>query len=106
MLKFECGAQKMKNAWCYLAVLAALGGCSKTRAPDRIEVLHAQPVVDEYEVVEGDTVNSIAKHFNMDPAQLVAINKLEPPYRIKVGQKLKVDNAESDMIVVKQVFYS
>lgn len=83
-----------------------LAGCSKTRVPDRIEVLHAQPVVEEYEVVSGDTINGIATRYQMDPAQLVAINKLEPPYTIKVGQKLKVDNPDSDMVVVKQVFYN
>jgi LysM repeat protein len=80
--------------------------CSKTRTPDRIEVLYAQPVVDEYEVLPGDTVKKIAEKFGMDPEHLVAINNLAPPYKISIGESLKVDNQDSDMIVVKQIFYS
>lgn len=97
----------MNKTFTLFSLVLLLSGCaSKNRVPDRIEVLHAQPIVEEYTVVEGDTINKIAMNYNMDPAQLVAINNLEPPYRISVGQKLKVDNEDADMIVVKQIFYN
>lgn len=89
---------------CATAVLAV--SCSKTRVPDKIEVLYAQPIADEYEVLPGDTVKKVAQKFGMDPERLVSINNLTPPYKITVGQVLKVDNQDSDMIVVKQIFYS
>jgi lipoprotein NlpD len=81
-------------------------GCSSVRKPDRIEVLHTQPIIEDYEVVSGDTINIIAKKFNMDPEQLVSINNLTPPYTLSVGQRIKVDNNDEDMIVVKQIFYN
>lgn len=97
----------MKNIFYYIMIAALVSGCgSMTRKPDRIEVLHAQPVVEEYVVQSGDTINKIAAAYNMDPEELVALNRLEPPYTIIVGQKLKIDNEDSDMIVVKQIFYN
>jgi LysM repeat protein len=85
---------------------AIASGCSTVRSPDRIEVLHAQPVVSEYRVKKGDTINKIAAAYSMDPERLVALNGLTPPYTITVGQSLKVDGEDSDMIVVKQIFYN
>jgi lipoprotein NlpD len=84
-----------------------ISGCGTTsRRPDVIEVLHTQPIVEEYVVKQGDTVSKIASTYNMDPEQLVAINNLLPPYRIFVGQKLRVNNDDTDMVVVKQIFYN
>jgi lipoprotein YgeR len=96
----------IKNSICPIGIAILLTGCSVVRSPDRIEVLHAQPITAEYEVKRGDTVNKISAAHNMDPEHLVALNGLEPPYTITVGQKLKVDGEDSDMIVVKQIFYN
>jgi LysM repeat protein len=68
--------------------------------------LHAQPLTTEYEVKKGDTINKIAIAHSMSPERLVAINRINPPYLITVGQKLKIDNEDTDMIVVKQIFYN
>jgi lipoprotein YgeR len=96
----------MRNLLHYLVLAALVSGCSTVRSPDRIEVLHAQPIVSEYEVKKGDTINKIAAAYDMDPERLVTLNSLTPPYTINVGQKLKVDGEDSDMIVVKQIFYN
>jgi LysM repeat protein len=96
----------MRNSLYYLVLATLVSGCSTVRSPDRIEVLHAQPIVSEYVVKKGDTINKIAAAYEMDPERLVALNGLAPPYTINVGQKLKVDGEDSDMIVVKQIFYN
>lgn len=91
----------------YLAVLGTLVGCgSTTRKPDRVEVLHAQPVTEDYLVKKGDTLNKIARAHNMTPEDIVALNNLRPPYTIYIGQKLKLQSGSADTIVVKQVFYN
>lgn len=91
----------------YLVMMTTLIGCGSTaRKPDRVEVLHSQPVTEEYTVQAGDTINKIAKMHHMTPEDVVAMNNLIPPYAIYVGQKLKLQSADSDTIVVKQVFYS
>jgi lipoprotein NlpD len=96
----------MKSALYYLATAALLSGCSTVRSPDRIEVLHTQPIVEDYEVKKGDTIYKIAAAHNMDPDRLVALNNIAQPYTIFEGQKLKIDSDDSDMIVVKQIFYN
>lgn len=90
-----------------LAILGTLVGCgSTTRKPDRVEVLHAQPVTEDYIVKKGDTLNKIARAHSMTPEDIVALNNLKPPYTIYIGQKLKLQSGNSDTIVVKQVFYN
>lgn len=97
----------MKNVILSFMSMTFLVGCaSAPRRPDRVEVLHAQSVTEEYTVKAGDTINKIANAHNIDPEDLVALNNLEPPYTISVGQKLKIDSPDSDMIVVKQIFYN
>ena len=43
-----------------------------------------------YRVVKGDTVEAIAKRFDMSQAELIALNGLERPYRLGLGKVLKV----------------
>lgn len=43
-----------------------------------------------YKVVKGDTVEAIAKRFDMSQAELIALNDLQKPYRLNLGKVLKV----------------
>lgn len=44
----------------------------------------------EYEVVQGDTVYTIAHKFGMTQGHVVSLNDIEDPRALKVGQKLKL----------------
>jgi len=44
----------------------------------------------EYTVQAGDTVNSIAIRFGVDPDQLIALNNLQSPYTLALGQVLTI----------------
>jgi hypothetical protein len=48
----------------------------------------------EIKVEKGDTAYSIAKKYNMPIQRLGVLNNLEDPYPLKIGQTLKVENAE------------
>lgn len=52
----------------------------------------ARPQVGTYTVNSGDTLNSIAKHFNVSVNQIIAWNNLTTPH-IYVGQQLTVNGA-------------
>lgn len=52
----------------------------------------ARPQVGTYTVSNGDTLNSIAQHFNVSVNQIVAWNNLTTPH-IYVGQQLTVNGA-------------
>lgn len=43
-----------------------------------------------YVVKSGDTLSSIADSLNLDWKELAELNKVEPPYALKVGQELKL----------------
>jgi len=53
-------------------------------------VLNSSEVV----VKKGDTAYSLAKKYNMPVERLAVINNLDDSYSLRVGQKLKVENAE------------
>jgi murein DD-endopeptidase MepM/ murein hydrolase activator NlpD len=48
-----------------------------------------------YRVVSGDTVEAIAKRFDMSQADLIALNDLKKPYRLALGKVMKVTPAKS-----------
>jgi murein DD-endopeptidase MepM/ murein hydrolase activator NlpD len=48
----------------------------------------------EVAVESGDTAYSIARKYNMPLARLAALNNLNEPEQLKVGQKLKIEQAE------------
>ncbi|WP_348762532.1 peptidoglycan DD-metalloendopeptidase family protein [uncultured Salinisphaera sp.] len=61
-----------------LAVVAALSACSVDRAMR----------ADTYTVARGDTLSEIAQRFNVSWRELADWNRIDPPYRLNVGQTL------------------
>lgn len=45
---------------------------------------------DEITVQKGDTLYALAKKYNTSAEDLAKLNKINPPYQLKVGQKLQV----------------
>jgi len=45
---------------------------------------------DESEIKNGDTLYSISKKHDVSLRELIEINSLEPPYQLKVGNKIKI----------------
>ena len=50
----------------------------------------ASTQTQEYTVQAGDTVNSLAIEFGVDPDQLIALNNLQSPYTLTIGQVLTI----------------
>jgi nucleoid-associated protein YgaU len=44
----------------------------------------------EYKVKSGDTLFTIARDYNVEWTTLATINKLEAPFRLQVGQSIKI----------------
>lgn len=57
-----------------------------------------------FEVKPGDTLDRIAKKFNVTAGLLARINRLEDPRKIFVGQRLKVIKGPFDVVVEKSKF--
>lgn len=74
-------------ASCLIAVL--LGGCAH-EGEELPEIVQVKRVTPYHRVLDGDTVGSIAQKYGMTRAELIKLNKLEPPYQLYDGQKLVV----------------
>ncbi len=81
------------------ALVVLLGACGEAhvvqREPDYRAPTHAVPAprhagVGEIEIVRGDTLYGVAFRNGMDFRELAAINGIEAPYTIYVGQILKL----------------
>lgn len=84
-----------------LAALLLVAGCA-SNAPAPVVERGAQPTSvsapvvaakNTYTVKSGDTVRSIAREFNMDFRELIALNNIESPDRITPGRVLKIKPA-------------
>lgn len=57
---------------------------------------------DTYKVEAGDTMSSIARRHKMSYSQLVKLNKLTDPSKIRIGQELVVRGGASTTVSAKQ----
>lgn len=46
-----------------------------------------------YTVVEGDSLGTIARDFNVSPASIASLNKLSDPNKLRIGQILEIPGA-------------
>lgn len=69
-----------------------------TKVSDSVkEVVDAKVKSENYQVVEGDTLQAIADRFNTSVAQLVSDNSIENPDLINVGVEIKVVPGTTDV---------
>lgn len=83
--------------WCGLALCALLAACAQQRAPvvsRTSEAAAEQPASQGrvHVVARGDTLYAIAWRYDTTVAELARINGLGPPYLIRVGDRLRVDD--------------
>jgi len=82
---------RLLAAW--LLLTAAVAGCG---GPPAREAWQRSPARDmdagpgRHLVMPGDTVYGIARRYGVDPATIIRLNGLRPPYTIYVGQVLRV----------------
>jgi lipoprotein NlpD len=76
-----------------VAQLALLVGCAPNMAPVYTPGEHRQPVADHYVVQKGDTLYSISWRHGLDYRTVARWNRIDPPYTIHPGQRLRLTAA-------------
>ncbi len=79
----------------YAVVILLLAGCSNKSNRDYAKLPKGSYNDKSYTVKKGDTLYFIAWISDSEVSDLARINKLKPPYRLEVGQKLQLDNSAS-----------
>lgn len=75
--------------------LVLLTSCAREEAP--AEVVAAPSITPFHVVARGETLSIIAGKYNMNKMALIRINRLRPPYRIFIGQKLIIIPKDASM---------
>lgn len=57
-------------------------------------------------VEQGDTVFGIARRHNVNAKEIIELNGLQPPYALKIGQKLKIPGGDHHSVIPGDTLYS
>ena len=76
--------------WCLTGCLLLLTGCGNNYAPVTSALSSSSVIGNFHQVGRGETLYAIAWRYDMDYRKLAAINHLRPPYKLLVGQKLRL----------------
>lgn len=82
----------------------AASSSSAARVPDSSAATMYQNKItatsgaDSYKVVQGDTLYSIAFRYGLDYHALAKLNNIEPPYKLSVGQELRLNLKEAQEV--------
>ncbi|CNK71610.1 amidase activator ActS [Yersinia proxima] len=79
----------------YAMAILLVAGCSNKSDRDYAKLPKGSYSDKSYTVKKGDTLYFIAWISDSEVSDLVRINKLKPPYRLEVGQKLRLDSSSS-----------
>ncbi|NEP59045.1 MAG: peptidoglycan DD-metalloendopeptidase family protein [Symploca sp. SIO2G7] len=58
--------------------------------PVVVETLARENAATVYQVKPGDTIEEIARNYNLTPSELIEVNELDNPHVIQIDQKLKI----------------
>lgn len=96
------GVKRIRTLVLLISIVSVCIGCADLVSMDEFKASREKRT--EYRVRKGDTLYSISLRFDMDYRQLAALNKIEEPYHLDVGQPLKIDkNLTSSQIIVNNV---
>lgn len=75
---------------CCIVLVVLISGCTSQTARAPLQNAWYQPHAQQgtYLVAQGDTLYSIAWSFALDYRSLAVANNLQPPYSLRVGQRL------------------
>lgn len=79
----------------YAMAILLLAGCSNKSNRDYAKLPKGSYNDKSYTVKKGDTLYFIAWISDSEVGDLARINKLKPPYRLEVGQKLQLNSSTS-----------
>lgn len=74
-----------------ILMLVALGACTQSGAPVvRYGQLEGAGTTGIHTIQSGDTVGRIAVRYNLDIRDILVVNNLQAPYKLKPGERLKL----------------
>ena len=86
-------AFKFRTKLKYIANLNSMKNIALLKVDQKIKLPLTQFMIDtistaRYKIVSGDTLYAIAKKFGLNVKEIIAINKIKDPRRIRIGQKI------------------
>lgn len=90
----------ISGLFCAVMLSLSLGGCSSLHR--QVPVKDAWgPIPASHQVKRDETLYAIAWRYGRDYRELARLNKIAPPYKIKVGQKIKLPHVATAVVASK-----
>lgn len=80
----------------FLILITLLLSACASESAEMIQSVHHN-VEGIYTVQKGDSLDSVAKKFDIPAKQIAFANNLFPPYRLYAGQKLRLSTAAQEI---------
>ena len=95
-----------KPAYIFLALWLFLSGCSSNSGIPLLGYSWWGETPDSVVVSRGDTLYSISRRYNVPLRDIIETNHMIPPYRIYVGQTIKLPSAKYHIVARGDTLYS
>ncbi len=95
-----------KPAYIFLALWLFLSGCSSNSGIPLLGYSWWGETPDSVVVSRGDTLYSISRRYNVPLRDIIETNHMIPPYRVYVGQTIKLPSAKYHIVARGDTLYS
>ncbi len=95
-----------KPAYIFLALWLFLSGCSSNSGIPLFGYSWWGETPDTVVVSRGDTLYSISRRYNVPLRDIIEANHMVPPYRVYVGQTIKLPSAKYHIVARGDTLYS
>ena len=95
-----------KPAYIFLALWLFLSGCSSNSGIPLLGYSWWGETPDSVVVSRGDTLYSISRRYNVPLRDIIEANHMIPPYRVYVGQTIKLPSAKYHIVSRGDTLYS
>lgn len=95
-----------KPAYIFLALWLFLSGCSSNSGIPLLGYSWWGETPDSVVVARGDTLYSISRRYNVPLRDIIEANHMIPPYRVYVGQTIKLPSAKYHIVARGDTLYS
>ncbi len=95
-----------KSAYIFLVLWLFLSGCSTNSGIPLFGYSWWGGTPDSVIVARGDTLYSISRRYNVPLRDIIEANNMVPPYRVYVGQTIKLPSAKYHIVAKGDTLYS
>lgn len=100
---FSLLIKNQRQRWCVAAIFLLLAACTGNRSEAPLkQVANVEPPAKYHVVKKGESLYTIAWRYGLDYSELARLNRIKPPYMLRIGQQLRLTENETAKTTAKK----